>query len=330
MFVWPTEKWSVSTPERQGMDAEKLDAANLRIKENYPNVYSLLVVRNGFLVYEQYYQGMKRNDANSVYSVTKSVLSALTGIAIEQKLLPGVEAKLAEYLPEVFAEADDAGKKGLTIKDVLTMSGGLATIDDNYNGYFGSRDWLRYALAKPLTDEPGTVFTYNTGLTHFLSAVLAEASGGSTLAYAKQMLFDKIGISPGDWSTDPRGIHGGGSGLKLTPTDMAKFGFLYLNGGKWDGEQIIPVDWVAESTQRQISVNPEVDYGYLFWLTTMKDAAKGRAYATYRADGAGGQKIVVVPELDLVAVVTANLNASSRDKSDTEAIIADYVLPAVK
>lgn len=330
MFQWPTQKWSVSTPERQGMDAGKLAAADQRIQENYPNVYSLLVVKNGFLVYEHYYQGMKPNDANPVYSVTKSIMSALTGIAIEQKLLPGVDVKLAELLPEIFADTDEAGKKDITVKHALTMSAGLASIDDNYTAYSGSPDWLRYALAKPLANEPGMVFTYNTGLTHFLSAAVAKASGGSTLAYAKQKLFDRIGISPGNWSRDPMGIEGGGSGLRLTPVDMAKFGYLYLNEGKWDGEQIIPRDWVAQSITRQISVNPEVDYGYLFWLTTMKDAVKGRGYATYRADGAGGQKIVIVPELDLVAVITANLGDSSRDKADTEAIIADYVLPAVK
>lgn len=330
MFQWPTEKWSTSTPERQGMDAGKLADADRRIQENYPNIYSLLVVKNGFLVCEHYYQGTRLSDANPVYSVTKSIMSALTGLAIEQKLLPGVDAKLAELLPETFAGADDAGKKEITVKHALTMSAGLASIDDNYTAFSGSRDWLQYALAKPLANKPGKVFTYNTGLTHFLSAAVAKASGGSTLAYAKQQLFDRIGISPGNWSRDPMGIEGGGSGLRLTPVDMAKFGYLYLNEGKWDGEQIIPREWVAESITRQISVNPEVDYGYLFWLTTMKDAAKGQAYATYRADGAGGQKIVVVPELDLVAVITANLGDSSRDGSDTEAIIADFVVPAVK
>lgn len=328
--AWPTDKWSTSAPDKQGVDAGMLSNADKRIKANYPNVYSLLVVRHGYLIYEKYYQGMNRNSANPVYSVTKSVISALTGIAIREKLFQNVDQKVSEFLPDYFANADDARKKDITIKDVLTMSGGLEPIDSNYSAYFSSGDWLAYALGKPMTDQPGEKFAYNTGLTHFLSGVITKTSKMTTMDFAEKFLFSKIGLSVKTWDADQNGINGGGSGLMIRPVDMARFGYLYLKKGLWDGNQVIPQDWIAESTEKQISVSPGVDYGYLFWIETMKDTVHGKDYDTYRADGAGGQKIVVIPGLDMVVVVTANYQSSSIDKSDTQAIITDYVLPAVE
>ncbi|WP_162162984.1 serine hydrolase domain-containing protein [Gorillibacterium massiliense] len=328
--AWPTDKWSRSAPERQGVDGEQLAKADKRIKENYLNVYSLLVVRHGYLVYENYYHGMNNSSAAPVFSVTKSVMSALTGIAMNEGLLDNTDQKLSGLLPDMFAGMDDNRKGDITLRDVLTMSGGLESIDSDYNAYFTSGDWLKYALSKPMVHNPGEQFDYNTGLTHFLSGVISAAAKRDTFSYAQEVLFKRIGMKVSNWEHDGKGIYGGGSGLYLKPEDMAKFGYLYLHKGKWNGEQIIPEAWVEESTKKQITVASGVDYGYLFWLETMgaKDGSPG--YSTFRADGAGGQKIVVVPELDLVVVVTANQRSTSRDKADTQAIIADYVLPAVK
>jgi CubicO group peptidase (beta-lactamase class C family) len=330
VLKWPTEKWSISTPEKQDMDSGLLSKADKRIRENYPNVYSLLVVRHGYLVYEKYYQGMDKDSYNPVYSVTKSVMSALTGIALREKLITNTDQKVADFFPEYFTKIDDARKNEITINDTLTMSGGLESIDNNYNGYFSSGDWLDYTIKKPLTDKPGEKFVYNTGLPHFLSGIITKKSKMSTLSFANEFLFSKIGISIKKWDMDQTGYYGGGSGLYLTPVDMAKFGYLYLKNGLWDGQQIIPAEWIGKSTKKQIAVDSNVDYGYLFWIQNMKDKAHNKEYFTYRADGAGGQKIVVIPDLDLVVVITANYQSASKDKADTQAIIPDYVIPAVK
>lgn len=257
-------------------------------------------------------------------------MSALTGIAIREKLIPNIDQKISEILPEYFNGTDDANKKEITVKNVLTMSGGLETIDNDYSKYFSSGDWLDYAIKKPLTDKPGEKFTYNTGLTHFLSGVITKTSNMSTLEFAKKHLFSQIGISVDNWDIDQKGYYGGGAGLYIKPLDMAKFGYLYLNKGLWDGKQVIPEEWIEASTKKQINVKAGEDYGYLFWVQNMKDKVHNKEYFTYSAAGAGGQKIMVIPDLDMVVVITANMHAASNDKADTQDIIPDYILPAVK
>ncbi len=328
--AWPTKEWSISTPELQGLDLEVLSNADKRINENYPNVFSLLVIRNGFLVYEKYYQGMDENNANPVYSVTKSVMSALTGIALREKLIKDVDQNISEFFPEYFSQIDDIQKNNITIKNVLTMSGGLESIDNDYGGYFTSGDWLSYAIKKPLTDNPGEKFSYNTGLTHFLSGIITKTSKKETKDFADEFLFNQIGISIDNWDYNQNGYYGGGTGLYMKPVDMAKFGYLYLNNGIWDGKQIIPAEWIEESTKKQIAVSAEVDYGYLFWVQTIQDKVNGKEYFTYQANGAGGQKIAIVPELDMVVVITANERSSAIDNADTQDIISEYVIPSVK
>ncbi len=327
--LWPTKGWSTSAPEEQGIDPALLEKADARIGENYPNIYSLLLVRHGKLVYEKYYRGMNENSANPVYSVTKSVLSALTGIAIREKLVENIDQKVSAFMPEIFSDLDNPQKNDITLQNVLTMSGGLATIDDDYGAYFSSRNWLSYALQKPLTDKPGEKFVYNTGLTHFLSGIITKTSAMSTKDFAEKFLFSQIGISVEQWDRDMSGYYCGGSGLYLTPRDMAKLGYLYLNKGRWDGKQIVPEEWVAASTQKQITVHEGLDYGYLFWIQPMQDTVHNKTYATFRADGAGGQKVVVIPELDTVVVITADMFSASVDKADTQELIPAYILPAI-
>ncbi|SDN90574.1 serine hydrolase domain-containing protein [Acetanaerobacterium elongatum] len=326
---WPTQEWSKASPKEQGLNPDILAKADARIAENYPNVYSLLVVRHGYLVYEKYYQGMSAENANPVYSVTKSVLSALTGIAIRERLITGIDQKVSELLPDYYKDIDDIRKKDITVKNVLTMSGGLESIDKDYYSFFSSPDWFAYTLKKPLVDKPGEKFVYNTGLTHFLSRIITNTSGISTKDFAQKYLFSQIGINAKNWDKDSTGCYGGGAGLYLTPQDMARFGYLYLNNGIWDGKQVIPAEWVKESSTKQISVENGVDYGYLFWMRKTTNTATGKDIFTYQADGAGGQKIIIFPEQNMVAVVTAGVNLSSKDGLDTQRIVADFVAQAV-
>lgn len=342
VWKWPTKKWSISTPEDQGMDSNILSGADKRIDENYLNVFSLLVIRHGYLVYEKYRQGIDKDTYNPVHSVTKSVMSALTGIALREKLITNIDQKVSDFFPEYFTEIDDINKREITIRNILTMTAGLETVDNNYNGYFSSGDWCAYTIKKPLLDKPGEKFVYNTGLPHFLSGLITKTSKMSTLDFANKFLFSQIGISIDKqvpqkrWDKDQIGYYGGGSGLYLTPTDMAKFGYLYLKNGLWDGKQIIPEEWIGESTKRQITVSPGGDigyygdYGHLFWILKIKDKVHNKDYLTYYALGTGEQKIVIIPDLDMVVVITANRGLTSEDKADTKDIITDYILPAVK
>ncbi len=327
--VTSTSTWKTSTPEEQGLDITLLDNTDKRIQDNYPNIYSLLVVKNGFLVYEKYYQGMNEEDANPVYSVTKSVMSALTGIAINDGFIEGIDQKVSDIVPRYFIDVDDKRKKDITVKNVLTMQGGLESVDDDFLSFYISRDYFDYTVSQPMNFDAGTKFTYNTGLTQFLSAIIEETSKMNTLEYAQEKLFTPLGIEGVTWHCDSEGHYSGGFGLSLTPRDMAKFGYLYLKNGVWDEDQIIPQKWIKESTSKQVSVNAESGYGYLFW-TKEFEAKDGKFLEAYAASGSGGQYIVVVPELDIVTVITANDNSRSNDKSDTVDIMWDYVTKSVK
>lgn len=321
--AWPTKTWSRSTPKEQGIDEELLSKSDDYIKKNNPNVYSLLVVRNGYLVYEKYYNGADENSANQVYSVTKSVSSALTGIALREKVIDNLDQKVSEILPEYFNEIDNENKKNITIRNVLTMTGGLETVEDD-DLYWSSDDCFAYALNKPLTNQPGENFEYNTGLTHFLSRIISQNSNMSTKEFADKYLFSPIGISVRDWYCDSQDYNCGGTGLFMKPQDMARFGLLYLNNGMWDGKQIIPQEWIEESTKEQVS-GAKGKYGYLFWIKTVKDYQTSKEYLAYSAEGYGGQIIMIIPELDMVTVITAN---DKTNYSSTMDIIKFFVVPA--
>ena len=320
----------LSTPEEQGMDSGLFEKADERILENYPNIYSLLVVRNGRTVFEKYYNGMDEDDCNPVFSITKSVMSACIGIALREKLITGVGQKVSEILPPYYKDVDDTRKKDITLENVLTMTGGLEIIDNDYGAFFSSTDWLEYTLKKPMIFEPGKEFDYNTGLTQMLSQVIAITSEMDTKEFAQKYLFDPLGIDAARWDTDATGHYGGGSGLYLTPADMAKFGYLYLQKGKWNSTQVIPDDWVAESVKKHVESDSSAGYGYLFWIWEKKVEIQGMKYFSFSAMGAGGQQIIVVPDLELVAVISANISRTSKDGALTDAVIRDYVIPSVK
>lgn len=326
---FPTEQWSKALPEELGIDSYILDKADKLIKRKYPNFKSMLVIRKGYLVYEKFYNNFYPKQLNSVYSVTKSVMSALTGIAIEQGLISSIKDKVSDYIPQYFMDIDDARKNDITIENVLTMMGGLSSIDENYTTYFLAQDWVEAALKMPMNNAPGEAFEYNTGLTQLLSAVIEETSDMSVLEYANEYLFSKIGMNVNRWDHDEFGSHGGGFGLYLTSYDMARFGYLYMNKGNWDGQQIIPEQWVLDSTAKKIQISETQDYGYLFTLEQITDTVNDKTYSMYQAYGSGGQIIMVIPELDLLIVISCNASISPTVKPMTRDIITDYILPSV-
>ena len=229
---------------------------------DYGNIHSLIIIHNDSLVMEEYFMGWTRDMLHYCFSATKSVISALIGIAIDQGKVGGLEEKLLSFFPEYDDISNlDERKESITLEHVLTMSSGFTwTPMDSEEDMAKSSDWINYVLDLPMSDEPGTQFVYNSGGSHLLSGIITNKTGQSAEEFAEENLFNKLGINNWEWESDPRGITIGGWGLELYPVDMAMFGYLYLKNGSLNGKQIVPEDWVEESTIRHMP-----SYGYQWW-----------------------------------------------------------------
>ncbi len=280
-----------------------------------PRIRSLLVSRRGALVLERYFNGARATGRTNIKSAAKSVISALTGIAIERRLLPGVDAPIAPYFPELARAGADPRKRKITIEDLLTMRSGLqSTSGRNYGAWVRSPNWVRYILERPLVSPPGEQMEYSTGNTHLLSAILAKVSKKDTWAFAQGALGNPLGITLARWTHDPQGVYSGGNEMLMTPRQMVRFGELYANRGVSDGREIIPASWVdASFVPRGRSPISEQLYGYGWWIGTMADLP------VYFAWGSGGQYIFVIPAADLVVVSTSSLGGG-RDRGQRHAV----------
>ena len=249
------------------------------------------------MVFEEYFNGWDETGIHQLFSVTKSVISCLIGIAVEEGLLE-INQTVLSFFPDKVIDNLDADKQNITIEHLLTMSSGLSWIEAIHDGIgFSSDDPVQYILDRPMVAAPGEEFNYNSGNAHLLSAILQNVTGQSTLNYAQEKLFDYLGIDNLSWDIDAQGIYFGGHGLSLCSQDMAKFGFLYLNNGTWDGYQVIPEDWVEASITKYTYTVDSADYGYLFWLYPEFDH--------YAAQGFMGQRILIFPKYDFIAIVTS-------------------------
>jgi CubicO group peptidase (beta-lactamase class C family) len=322
----------ISTPEKEGLDALLLLKSDDAIRKNLPSVLSFMVVRHGRIVYEKYYQGNDKDSPVVVYSITKSVVSALTGIAIREGYLPCVDRKLTAIFPQYFADNTDLRKKEITLKHLLTMTGGLEPADVTFEVWGKSSDCCKYVIDRRLTDKPGEKFEYNSGLTHVLAVALAKTTGMTIKAFADKYLFGPMGITNYTWQRDRQGYYTGGWGLRLMPRDMAKFGYLYLMNGIYEGRQLVPQQWVKESVSAHSYPDKTVAYGYCWWLDILKDSVHNVEYNSFFALGYGGQFIWVVPELDIITVITVK-EESPEDTPEYKAIwhlIHNFVIPSVK
>ncbi len=318
-----------STPERERLDPQILAKADDAIRKTMPTVLSFMVVRHDLIVYEKYYHGNNPDSLVVVYSVTKSVISALTGIAIRDRHLPSVDKKLTDIFPQYFTDNSDPRKREITVKHLLTMTAGLEVADDE--AWLKSADGCKYVIDRPLAYNPGQKFGYNNGLTNLLSVILTKTTGMTTKEFADNHLFGPLGISNYTWARGPQGYYIGGWGLRLTPRDIAKFGYLYLREGMHDGQQLVPRQWVQESVASHSYPEKTDSYGYAWWLDKLEDRIHGKKYQAFLALGYGGQFIWVVPELDIVTVITVK-EESPEDRpeySDVWHLIHNYVLPAV-
>lgn len=306
---WPTDAWPESTPEAQGMrssavaDVIDYGAAN--------GMDSLLITRHGSVVADVYYAPFTAGSRHAVNSTTKAVVGTLTGMAIQDGLLASRDMAVVDLLADRIPAGPDANKKAITLGHLLDMTSGIdwkerldGSLPESLIAMNRSRDWQRFVLDRPMAAPPGTVFNYDSGNTQLLSSILARTTGGSTLAYAQRRLFGPLGIADVRWAQDPSGVEIGGYGLFLHPRDMAKIGYLYLRKGQWDGRQLLPAAWVDQvfhaTTNMGFGDRPAFRYSNGWWTIP--------ALHAYMTVGFLHQMIVVLPDIDVVAVVTGRFN----------------------
>lgn len=301
---WPTQAWRSATPEELGFDSARLANALLTIRQKDIKVHSLLLVRRGYTFVDATFYPYDGTTVHDVASVTKSVMTTLIGIAADQGSLR-LDQPMLSFFPNRPIATRDARKERITVRHLTNMSSGLdctperdeATLKEMWT----APDWVQFILDRPVKWEPGTQFVYCSPGTHMLSAILQQATGMTALEFARQNLFAPLGIRDVIWPADPQGVTRGWGDIRLHSQDMAKIGFLWRNGGVWDGRQIVSRKWVTDSVKPLISTGEDEHYGYGWWVDTAK--AEGE-FTSYRADGRGGQYIIVVPSLDLIIVTT--------------------------
>jgi CubicO group peptidase (beta-lactamase class C family) len=329
---WPAAEWPRSEPEAQGMSSAELATMLEQIEGDNPGIRSITVVRHGTVVMDTRISPFQRGDRHDIHSCTKSVLSALVGIAIGKGDLPGRETAVLDFFPGYEIALLDADKRALTLSHLLTMSAGLRTEDSYLYNWVGlgkmraSPDWAQYILDLPIETEPGTRFEYSNGVSQLIAIILQEATGQSAAAYAREHLFGPIGIVDYAWQGSRPDDSWGYSGISLDPMDMARLGYLYLRGGEWDGVQVVPSDWVENSTSPQITAGTMADsYGFHWWVDD----------DMFMMQGYGGQFVYVLPAQDLVVVFTGALRQqrfftprSLLSNYIEAAVIADHALPA--
>jgi len=301
--------WQVADPAGQGVNEAALDTAYQEARQ-LPNLFSLLVVKNGYLIAERYFNGARMSEAFDTASVTKSFTSALAGIALRDNLLTSVDQRMFEFFPEIAWQQLDSRKSSITIRQMLQMRSGYPweEFDGFLNRLIGTSAWIDLAEEFPLVADPGSKFGYSNLTAHLVGVITARAANESLRAFAERSLFDPLGISVASWPTDADGYHFGSGATMFTARDMARFGQLYLDGGAFGGIQLVPTEWVQDSFESYsgttynteiLNAISQLEYGYLWW------SGVSGSHRFNFAWGHGGQLICVIQDLDMVIVTTA-------------------------
>ncbi|PJJ73493.1 CubicO group peptidase (beta-lactamase class C family) [Diaminobutyricimonas aerilata] len=302
MSVLPT-----STPERQGIPSAAVAALLDELSTVTPAVHSIVIVRHGHVVTRAGWAPYRPDRPHAMYSVSKSFTATAIGMLVDDGLLD-LDARVLDLFADSAPEHPASNLRQVTVRHLLTMSIGseepmMRGLDEH-----PERAWMQTFLASPFTEEPGAVFQYNSGATFALSAIVQKVTGQRTLDFLRPRLLDPLSITDADWQQSPEGIDVGGWGLSIDADAMARFGELYLRGGVWQGERLLSQEWVDQATSTQIStahwdkIDSQQGYGFQFW----------RARHGYRADGAYGQVVVVLPEQDAVVAITAGVADTQR------------------
>ncbi len=343
--------WETSSLASVGMDAGPLIALmDTLLGAEQHRIHSVLVVKGGKLVFEEYFAGYKfslaqqdeyisfgRDTLHNLASVTKSFTSALVGIAIDRGSIESLNERAFTYFPE-HADLSVGGKSEIRLEHLITMTSGLEW-DETTHWYPDPRndivqlflvdDPIRYVLEKPLVAEPGTQFHYSGGCTNVLGEVVSRATHTSLDTYSEQFLFNPLGVTDFEWQYLPGGVAFASGDLRLRPRDMAKFGYVYLSRGTWNGTRVLSENWIDVSTRRHIPLSRgwTDGYGYGWWTKTYE--VDGSPVETFFASGWGGQQISIVPELDMVVVFTGGGYYEDALLSPDE-MMGEYVLPAAQ
>ncbi len=340
--------WVISSLGAEGIDTLKICDLMYDIYTEYNFMHSVILVKNGKLIFEEYFNGYSKKSQQHIQSATKSFASALIGIAIDQGYIDGVDTPLFNFFPE-YSHLNDSLKADIHLHHVLSMTAGFqwnehqvpysSPLNDNYIGHL--TNYIEYVLSKPVVNEPGTTFIYNSGCAVLLGGIIENATETSVETFADQELFNPLGITYYHWdylvlTNYMAGTHGM---LYMRTRDMAKFGQLFLNGGTWNGVEIISQGWTLESTKAHITKPPGYkpnQYGYQWHVGEFfsdPGTVNEKAYQTYSALGGGGQFIIVVPEAEMVIVTTANPNSSIGDLGNQDGLvmqlIEEYILPSI-
>lgn len=321
--------WEVSSLTAEGMNTSVIkEIADNIINDQYKGIHSMLIVRNGLLVFEEYFKGYDRDDLQHIFSITKSVSSSLLGIAIDKGFLQSVEEPVLSFFSQY--NITDSTKHKIRLKHILTLTTGFDwdektyPYEDSKNSeyqMFQTDDWMEFVLQRPLSHNPGEVYNYNTGSVHLLSSVIKESTSLFANEFAEQYLFQPLGITDYWWNTDNQDFPCTGAthgGLKMKARDVAKYGFLYLNHGIWNNTQVVSEHWIEESVIPRIDISQTEQFGYLWRLGNYD--IDGNKVDYYLSVGSGGQTLIVLPDLDLMIVFLCWNNSND----------ADILIPIVK
>jgi len=338
--------WIQTSPAAAGLSETKLSAMSAALRsDQFKKIGSVVIARHGKLGFEDYVEG-DADTLRDTRSATKSITDVLLGIALQEGKVSAVDAEVLGLLPEHARRIQnpDPRKSKITIEDFLTMSSPLECDDwndasrGNEERMYLVEDWAQFILdlpirgrmrvgEKPEAPEHGRFFSYCTGGVFVLSEVLTRATGVRTDRYAQEKLFAPLGITNVEWVYSPLNVPQTGGGLRLSSRSLLKIGQLYLDGGRWQGHEIVRQGWVRDSTRPHARIDDATEYGYLWWIKSFKSGDKN--YPAFFMSGNGGNKVVVIPRLDLVVVITSTNYGTRGMHEQTERILTDYILPAV-
>ena len=331
--------WEISSLEKEGVDSARIVKLIKNILAGkFPNTHSVLLVKNGKLILEEYFYGNNRDDLHYLASATKSITSILVGISLDEDMLKNIDQNVYELFQDYQGTEWIDKKYEITVRHLLSMTSGIEwdenrTASDPRHDYFAMRrggDWIRYVFNKNLVAPPGQKFNYNGGLSALLGEIIRRASGLDAEKFSEKYLFSPLGISHYSWLIYNDGSINTGGGLLLKSRDMAKIGQMMLNNGKYNGKQIVSEKWITESTKNHVfdKLNPlGSGYGYQWWLGEI--SINGQEIKTYFAQGRGGQCIFIVPRMKVTAIFTSQLLDNSGGFFRTQSMMTDYIIPAL-
>jgi CubicO group peptidase (beta-lactamase class C family) len=347
--------WPTASPDSVGLDGARLCGIAARLKETEANVHAVVIVRHGKLVFEQYFAGYDEpwgqddgphnfdaTTRHDMRSASKSVISLLVGIAIDRKLIASADEPVVKFFPE-YAAVRSPGWDRVTLRHLLTMSSGMQWDENrdwkdpkNDEPHLGNEtDPARYILSKPIAAPPDTVWTYNGGGTDLLGNIIERVAGKPLEAFARETLFEPLGISDWEWMKYGNGKVASAVGLRVRPRDAAKIGQLVLNRGAWGRRQIVSPEWIEQSVRPRFQAIGYFSglffYGQQWWLgRSLVQEKEVKEVKWVAAMGAGGQRIFIVPDLDLVVMTTSGLYFQPRQGDGALDILTNYILPSIR